>query len=135
MNATADLKDILSKLPTKTKLAYVHYLRSDMKNPFLAQLQTPIPNRLLPNTKCNVPSISGKMPEIKKQPEMKNAEDLTFEEAINQQENVSKRLHSVFEGYKDCVLLSEKQVLVDILKTQYKLIQNAIDDYGRIRWM
>ena len=38
-------------------------------------------------------------------------------------------------GYKDCVLLSEKQILVDILKTQYKLIQNAIHDYHNERWM
>ena len=48
---------------------------------------------------------------------------------------VQKKLHGLFDGYKDCVLLSEKQILVDILKTQYRIIQNAIDDYGKIRWM
>ena len=59
-----DIKDIISKLDTKTKMKYFHYLKSDIKNPFLAQLMAPIPKNILSNTKCNVPSISGKMPDM-----------------------------------------------------------------------
>ena len=59
-----DIKDIISKLPLQTKMKYFHYLKSDIKNPFLAQLMTPIPKNILSNTKCNVPSLSGKMPDM-----------------------------------------------------------------------
>ena len=48
---------------------------------------------------------------------------------------VQKGLHHLLEGSKDCVVLAEKQILVDVLKTQYKLMQNAIDDYSKTRWM
>ena len=60
----SDVRSIISKLDVATKLKYFHFLKSDLKNPFLAQLTTPIPSTLLPNTQCVVPSLSGKMPNL-----------------------------------------------------------------------
>lgn len=70
-----DVRAIISKLDVATKLKYFHFLKSDLKNPFMAQLTTPIPSTLLPNTQCVVPSLSGIMPNVE------NTENV--EKAIN----------------------------------------------------
>merc|ERR1712228_332637 len=80
MNDDSDLKEILSKLSLEAKLKYFHYLKSDIKTPFLAQLMTKIPPNVLSNTECNIPSINNKkQPSNMNEPKQQKSENIIVE--------------------------------------------------------